>query len=731
MNIPSQLQLFNSISDCSQNTSLKVIKERTGTFTDNMKLPVHRWFRYSAGFSATWVEEVIKKLEPKTILDPFVGSGTVCLAADKLGISSYGVEAHPFVYRLAKGKLAWETDVRDFLEAITKIKHYALELQIELPGKIPNLLSKCYTDEVLISLIKIKQAYLTVAPDLSKELQSLVFLAICGILRSSSHVGTAQWQYILPNKRKVRFYEPFSALDYQVDLMQKDMLYMQSLKRESQATLLQDDARILQGIPDETIDLVITSPPYANNYDYADATRLEMTFWGEVTSWGDLHDVVRKFLVRSSSQHVSKERLSLDTLLATSAIEPIRDEIIPICEELERVRGTKGGNKAYHTMIAAYFTDMSSVFHALHRVTTPDCKICFVVGDSAPYGIYVPVEKLLGQLAIAAGFELWSFEKIRERNIKWKNRKHNVPLQEGRLWIEEKDMAQSPSHKFGQDLGKLLEDLVLDDILKPRLQQFAQTKNYYLDWQRTRPARSGKKVAWKDKYGNKHDLDFVIEVGGTDEKLGRPVAFIESAWRRYTKHSKNKAQEIQGAILPIIELHHLSAPFYGVVLAGDFTKSALDQLKNNGFSVVYIPYKDVVLAFNTINFDIAFDEDTPDELYTTASKRLVDLASSDKENLRQALMQISKQEVDGFMETLRNCLERYIAKIVIIPLFGVRYEFENINNALMELDTIDISRSNGDFERFEVTVDYNNQDTIRATFQNKTSLADFLRRLES
>src|SRR6476620_7785514 len=137
-------------------------------------------------------------------------------------------------------------------------------------------------------------------------------------------------------------------------------------------------------------------------------------------------------------------------------------------------------------------------------------------------------------------------------------------------------MAESPSHKFGQALGKLFEDIVLDDILKPRLEQFAKTKNYYLDSQRSRPVRSGKKVTWEDKYGNKHDLDFVIEIDVTDDQLGRPVAFIESAWRRYTKHSRNKAQEIQGAILPIIELHHLSAPFYGAVLAGEFTKPALD-----------------------------------------------------------------------------------------------------------------------------------------------------------
>lgn len=414
----------------------RAITERAGTFTDNMKLPIHRWFRYSAGFSATWVEAVIAELEPKIVLDPFAGSGTVCIAADKLGVNSYGIEAHPFVYRLAQGKLSWEIHAHEFLEAITEIKNLATSLQPKFPDKMPVLLSKCYTEEVLIHLFKIRQAYLELAPTLSEELQSLTFLAISATLRLSSYVGTAQWQYILPNKRKAKISKPLNALDTQVALMLEDMRCMQCIRTASQATLLKEDARILEGIPDKSIDLVITSPPYANNYDYADATRLEMTFWGEVNSWGDLHDTVRKFLIRSSSQHVSKDRLKLDALIADPILEPIQDELIPVCKELEKVRETKAGNKAYHTMIAAYFIDMGSVFHALRRVTTYDCKICFVVGDSAPYGVYVPVEQWFGKLANEAGFCLWSFEKIRERNVKWKNRKHNIPLHEGRLWIE-------------------------------------------------------------------------------------------------------------------------------------------------------------------------------------------------------------------------------------------------------------------------------------------------------
>ena len=52
------------------------------------------------------------------------------------------------------------------------------------------------------------------------------------------------------------------------------------------------------------------------------------------------------------------------------------------------------------------------------------------------YGVYVPVDDWLGKLAISAGFKNYHFEKLRDRNTKWKNRKHQVPLKEGRLWIE-------------------------------------------------------------------------------------------------------------------------------------------------------------------------------------------------------------------------------------------------------------------------------------------------------
>lgn len=79
----------------------------TTTFIDNMKLPVHRWFRYSAGFSGEWVKRVINEFsdQESLILDPFAGSGTTLVASNEMGRKSIGYESHYFVRRIAKTKL--------------------------------------------------------------------------------------------------------------------------------------------------------------------------------------------------------------------------------------------------------------------------------------------------------------------------------------------------------------------------------------------------------------------------------------------------------------------------------------------------------------------------------------------------------------------------------------------------------------------------------------------------
>ena len=218
-----------------------------------------------------------------------------------------------------------------------------------------------------------------------------------------------------------------------VRLVHEDMRSANGLSGP-RARLGLDDARSCETVPAGRFNFVVTSPPYPNNYDYADATRLELTFFGEIESWGDLQMNIRRHLLRPCTQHVPDRSTDLARVLARPELSPIRDELRSVCEELGEVRLTRGGKKTYHNMIGRYFLDLAKVWLALRRVCRSPSKVCFVIGDSAPYGVYVPVVEWLGRLAIAAGFDSFTFEKTRDRNVKWKNRKHRVPLCEGRLW---------------------------------------------------------------------------------------------------------------------------------------------------------------------------------------------------------------------------------------------------------------------------------------------------------
>ena len=403
-----------------------------------MKLPIHRWFRYSAGFSAEWVEKEIARYREDSgnepvVLDPFVGSGTTVLAGCKENIASIGIEAHNFVYRIAKAKSRFGIHIDELEKTSGAVLEHAKSI-----NKAKNrhhdspLLLKCYSDENFNKLDSLKTAYEELKTE--NPVWELIWLNITSLIRPCSAVGTAQWQYVLPNKTKSKVLDPYEAFEGKTELIRADMMVAQKNAWSNDIRIYNEDMRTY--VPQELANLVITSPPYPNNYDYADATRLEMTFWEEIEGWKDLQSTVRHRLLRSCSQHAAAERLTLDELLAYDELSPIFNEIEKVVKELAVVRLTKGGKKAYHTMIAAYFYDLSRIFINLRQSLANGSRVCFVIGDSAPYGVHVPAEKWLGELAMAAGFKDFSFEKLRDRNVKWKNRTHTVPLHEGRLWIE-------------------------------------------------------------------------------------------------------------------------------------------------------------------------------------------------------------------------------------------------------------------------------------------------------
>lgn len=289
-------------------------------------------------------------------------------------------------------------------------------------------------------------------------------------------------------------------------------------------------------------------------------------------------------------------------------------------------------------------------------------------------------------------------------------------------------MATSPSHRFGQIIGDLLEE-----IMTPQLQAFCNARGLYLDKRGIRgDARDGKKVSWVDKYGNNHDLDFVIERGGSHAERGRPLAFIEAAWRRYTKHSRNKAQEIQGAVLPIAEKYAWDKPFLGVILAGVFTEGSLTQMKSSGFEVALFPYETIVAGFAAVKIDAAFDEDTPDSVFQSTIDRIVALTPRQRSTLKTRLVKTNQQLLDKFFLELQATLDRQIERVILIPLHGEQSEFESIDAAIAFVRNYAEDKPHGGgFHKYEIIVRYSNSDRIDASFQDKTKAVAFLQYVEA
>jgi hypothetical protein len=283
-------------------------------------------------------------------------------------------------------------------------------------------------------------------------------------------------------------------------------------------------------------------------------------------------------------------------------------------------------------------------------------------------------------------------------------------------------MATAPAHRFGQIIGEVLEAAVT-----PLLQEFANKHGLYLDKKGHRPCRVGKKCRWLDLNGNTHDLDYVLERGGTPSKKGMPAAFIETAWRSYTKHSRNKAQEIQGAVMPLVETYRNAAPFQGAILAGVFTAGALTQLRSLGFTVLYFPYKTVISVFKKFKIDARFNEGTPDAHLENRVNAYNALSELRKRRLAKALLEANAEGVTAFIASLTAAVSRQIERIVILPLHGMARDLGTIEEAINFVENYAEGANVKTFARYEIHVHYNNGNRVQGTFSDKASAIDFLR----
>ena len=250
----TQLQIFPQAEP-------EYLRDNSSTFVGNLSLEIHRWFRYSAGFSGEWARELIHQESingRKRVLDPFAGSGTVLIESESCNVESVGIEAHPFVSRVARTKLLWRADTDEFQKLAAKLAKTAKTIQPNIDD-YPSLIYQCFDTKDLEQLDSLRQSWVNHQND--SDCSGLSWLALISILRECSPVGTAQWQYILPNKRKARKLSPFDAFSLKVQAMSEDMVSRQTRIIKSKSSVIAGDARDCKGVKDGWADLIVTSPP--------------------------------------------------------------------------------------------------------------------------------------------------------------------------------------------------------------------------------------------------------------------------------------------------------------------------------------------------------------------------------------------------------------------------------------------------------------------------------------
>jgi len=424
-----------------------------GTFRDSLRAPIHRWFTYPAGFSYKAVEAsfaVHGIKHGQTIYDPFMGTATTNLVAKSFGINSFGVEAHPFVFKIARTKMHWNVKQSDIIAILKQVEASAKLRRSHSNGNtgsrlkiaFPELILKCYEENILADLFFIRESVSCVK--MPAPIRDVMYVGLVALLREVSSAATG-WPYIAPKKIKTTSLHKDALVEFSriVRSMAKDIETIRSeasvYSDKSIHKLFNADSRCTQElIPSQSIDHVFTSPPYLNNFDYADRTRLELYFFGEAKTWGDITDNIRTKLITSATTQISRNDpkyiLSHEIQKKAPAVYNVLTKAIV---ELGRVRLGKGGKKSYDHLVSGYFNDMFLIVGEVFRVLKRGKTAVFVLGDSAPYGVHIPTEELLGQIGCAHGFKHYTTQQLRTRGDKWRGntQRHHVALKESILTL--------------------------------------------------------------------------------------------------------------------------------------------------------------------------------------------------------------------------------------------------------------------------------------------------------
>lgn len=415
------------------NNNFKLKDKDASNFVESNQLSRHRWYYYKEGFSPNLVNTAINAHEINSkhcILDHFNGSGTVTLTASENNISSVGIEINPFTSFVAETKTL-NTKKRIlsslFYKTIEKINKTNEVCELE---KYSTFSESAHNDKWLFNL-DVLRAFCMGYNHLEKDNSNASKLLKLALISSVMNVSNAKkdgkclkyknnWRQINYSKNDFinEFLKNYAKIDEDLDV---NII-------NKPPKIYQSDSRTILKECNDMFDLIVTSPPYLNTFDYTDIYRPEL-FLG-------------KFILNSKSLY----NLRLKTIRSHIQAKwdlPITNQIesIILRDIFERLKLKKDllMHPKIPYMILAYFEDMKKVFQQIHNKSNKNANMWIVVSNSAYANEEIPVDLILADIATKNGWKLKEIGVLRE--IKKRKNKYSPDintLRESVIIIEKK-----------------------------------------------------------------------------------------------------------------------------------------------------------------------------------------------------------------------------------------------------------------------------------------------------
>lgn len=405
------------------------------SFQGNKHEPFSRWFKYKEGFSNDFVTYCLKQFAPpnkkaRKLLDPFAGAGAALLTSYQEGWSATGIELLPVAVRIIKARVeAVNADAALFREECQRLRMFN-----SAPKKtayhFPHLriTQKAFSEETERHLSDYMEFLSFIQDD---GIRNLFWFAVLSVLEDISYTRK-DGQYLRWDRRSGRDLRssfekgailPFdTAIQQKLSMMEEDLMLWGGMCPTGKVRVIEgsclEELSLLGG---KEYDLVITSPPYCNRYDYTRTYALELAFLNQ--SEEEVRELRQRLLsatvenrskreyLRETYQRLGKEDLFLkaeESFVSQRALQ----EVLNILWDA-RDKGQLNNTKI-PDMVSNYFFEMSLVVHCLGDVVADGGRVVMVNDNIQYHGQEIPADLILSEFAEDAGFEtesIWVLPK--------------------------------------------------------------------------------------------------------------------------------------------------------------------------------------------------------------------------------------------------------------------------------------------------------------------------------